>query len=56
MELRPASHNPEHKPIQITKATTDFEIVGVVRWTHDARNGRHHRDKPEPSSRLRTAR
>ena len=30
VELRPASHNPEHKPIQITKATTDFEIVGVV--------------------------
>ena len=30
VELRPASHNPEHQPIQITEATTDFEIVGVV--------------------------
>ena len=30
IELRPASHNPEHQPILITEKTTDFEIVGVV--------------------------
>lgn len=30
IELRPASHNPDHQPIQITERTTDFEIVGVV--------------------------
>ena len=30
IELQPESTNPEHKPIQIDRETTDFEIVGVV--------------------------
>ena len=30
IELQPESHNPEHKPIQITPNTVDFEIVGTV--------------------------
>ena len=30
IELQPASHNPQHKPIQITARTVGFEIVGTV--------------------------
>ena len=30
IELQPKSHNPEHKPIPITKDTIGFEVVGTV--------------------------
>ena len=30
IELRPESHNPEHRPILIDPQTVDFEVVGTV--------------------------
>ena len=30
IELQPESHNPEHKPIRITRETVGFEVAGAV--------------------------